>query len=344
MASSWMQEADEYAKKYAQALKEQSQYLIDQQNQAKQNALNTIENERLNAVNTLNSGKDSVRQTAEENAKQANINRMLALRDNQGAMSRAGLSTQGIVGSQVNSINNSYGNNLNSILKDRASQLKAIDDQVNSTNLQYDTNRINSINQYDQNIADLNSQIDTNALNQYNTSVAQYLAQKQQEYENQQAEAAQQEAIRQFNEQLAYQKQQDAIKNAQTWSQINASKVGFDNTSSGNTIKTNYYEGAINPDTRYGTFGTLDKNGVKYQPNNVNGEKLSNSGYKVKDLFGDGWQGSTGASLSNQKVWKTGIGKYYVWDGSQNSYIDVTSKLRAVGNMYTAPTGVTFTK
>lgn len=344
MASSWMQEADEYAKKYAQALKEQSQYLIDQQNQAKQNTLNTIENERLNAVNTLNSGKDSVRQTAEENAKQANINRMLALRDNQGAMSRAGLSTQGIVGSQVNSINNSYGNNLNSILKDRASQLKAIDDQVNSTNLQYDTNRINAINQYDQNIADLNSQIDANALNQYNTSVAQYLAQKQQEYENQQAEAAQQEAIRQYNEQLAYQKEQDAIKNAQTWAQINANNYSFGDSNSNNTIKTNYYEGAINPDTKYGTFNTLDKNGVKYQPDNVGGEKLSNSGYKVKDLFGDGWQGSTGASLSNQKVWKTGIGKYYVWDGSQNSYIDVTSKLRAVGNMYTAPTGVTFTK
>lgn len=346
MASSWIQEAEENAKRYADAIKQQSQYLIDQQNQAKQNALSTIENQRLDAVNTLNAGKDTVKQTAEENAKQANINRMLALKDNQGAMSRAGLSTQGIVGSQVNSINNSYGENLNSILKDRASQLKAIDDQVNSTNLQYDTNRINAINQYDQNIADLNSQIDANALNQYNTVYAQYLAQKQQEYENQQAEAERQEAIRQFNLQLEYQKQQDAIKNAQTWAQINASNAGFSNTnsSSNNTIKTNYYEGEINPDTKYGTFGTLDKNGVKYQPDNVGGEKLSNSGYKMKDLFGTGNTGATGANIDNQKVWKTSSGKYYTWDGSQNKYIDLTGQFMSVGNMYTAPTGITFIK
>lgn len=349
MASSWLQEADEYAKKYAQALKEQSQYLVNQQNQAKQSAMNTIENERLNAVNTLNSSKDSIRQTAEENAKQANINRMLALKDNQSAMSRNGLSTQGIVGSQVNSINNSYGSNLNSILKDRANQLKSVDDQINSTNLQYDTNKINTANQYDQAIAELNSQIDTNALNQYNTSVAQFLAQKQQELENQNAEADRQEAIRQFNEQLAYQKEQDKIKNAQTWAQINSSGNGNFSDSNGGSngvqqIKTDHYSGNINSDVQYGTFNTTDSNGVKYQPNNVGGAKLSNSKYKVKDLLGEGITGNKGASLDNQKVWKTATGNYYVWDGSQNKYIDITSKFYQTGDFYTTPTGTILIK
>lgn len=349
MASSWMQEAEENAKKYAQAIKEQNQYLIDQQNQAKQNTLSTIENQRIDAVNNLNAGKDTVKQTAEDNAKQANINRMLALKDNAGAMSRAGLSTQGIVGSQVNSINNNYGNNLNSILKDRANQLKAIDDQVDSTNLQYDTNRLNAINQYDQSIADLNSQIDANALSQYNTSVARYLAQKQQEYENRQNEAAQQEAIRQFNEQLAYQKEQDKIKNAQTWAQINSSGNGNFSDSNGGSngvqqIKTDHYSGNINSDVQYGTFNTTDSNGVKYQPNNVGGAKLSNSKYKVKDLLGEGITGNKGASLDNQKVWKTATGNYYVWDGSQNKYIDITSKFYQTGDFYTTPTGTILVK
>ena len=208
MAVSWMEEAKETAKKYADALKQQSQYLIDQQNQAKQNTLDAIENERLNAINNLNAGKDTIRQEALNNAKQANINRLLSLKDNQSAMSRAGLGTQGIVGSQVNSINNSYGTNLNSIIRDRTNQLQAVDDQVNNANIQYDTNRLNAINQYDSNIANLQNQIDTQALNQYNTVYAQLLAQKQQEWENQLAELQRQEAIRQYNANLALQQAQ----------------------------------------------------------------------------------------------------------------------------------------
>lgn len=329
MASSWIKEAEENAKKYAQALKEQSQYLIDQQNQAKQNTLNTIENERLNTINALNSGRDTIKQTAEENAKQANINRMLALKDNQSTMNRAGLSTQGLVGSQVNSINNSYGNNLNSILSDRASQLKSIDDQINNTNLQYDTNRLNAINQYDQNIASLNSQIDANALNQYNTTYAQYLAQKQQEHQNQVAEIERQEAIRQFNAQLELQKQQAAQDNAISWAQINNSNPTLQFTDTpAQQIQTDYYNGNIHSDAKYGVFNTTDNNGIKYQPNNVAGSKLTSSGYKVKDIFSNSAFGSTGASLGNQKIWKTSSGNYYVWDGSINDYIDVTDKVK----------------
>lgn len=221
MASSWIQEAEENAKRYADAIKQQSQYLIDQQNQFKQSSLQANENDRINAINQLNQGKDVARQTALDNARQANINRMLALRDNQNAMSRAGLSTQGVVGSQVNSINNNYGTNLNDILRTRANQLQDIDNQVNSTNREYDTNRLNLTNQYEQNIASLNSQIDQQALQQYNTIYQSYLNQKQQEAERERAELERQEAIRQFNLQLEYQKQQDAIKNAQTWAQIN---------------------------------------------------------------------------------------------------------------------------
>jgi len=348
MANSWVDEANETAKKYAEALKQQSQYLINQQNQAKQNTLSSIENERLNAVNTLNAGKDTIRQQALDNAKQANINRILALKDNQGAMNRAGLGTQGIVGSQVNSINNSYGTNLNSIIRDRTNQLKSVDDQVNSTNIQYDTNRLNAINQYDSNIADLQNQIDAQALNQYNTIYSQVLAQKQQEYQNQLAELQRQEAIRQYNENLALQKaqlefeKQQAAQSQKNWEKeysLNSSKYNFSNNSSfsgnsssakaanGRTIIANPYTGKVNSDAKYGVF-SYNGTDSGYQPNNVGGAKLSKSGYTAGQIFDNSAYGSTGISLNNQSVWKTSNGKYYVWDGSINDYIDVTSKVK----------------
>jgi len=91
-------------------------------------------------------------------------------------------------------------------------------------------------------------------------------------------------------------------------------------------INTNYYSGAINPDTQYGTFATTDKNGVRYQPNNVGGSKLSSTGKKVGQVFGSGYyHGSTGANVDNQTLWTTN-GRYYIWDGSQNRYVDVTSQ------------------
>ena len=65
----------------------------------------------------------------------------------------------------------------------------------------------------------------------------------------------------------------------------------------------NPYTGAVNPDTKNGTFS----NG--YQPNNVGGQKLSKSG--ITDTV----NGVT------QNVWKTPDGQLWIWDGTQNKYL-----------------------
>lgn len=65
----------------------------------------------------------------------------------------------------------------------------------------------------------------------------------------------------------------------------------------------NPYTGAVNPDTKNGTFS----NG--YQPNNVGGQKLSKSG--ITDTI----NGVT------QNVWKTPDGTLWIWDGTQNKYL-----------------------
>ena len=65
----------------------------------------------------------------------------------------------------------------------------------------------------------------------------------------------------------------------------------------------NPYTGGKNKDVKYGTFS----NG--YQPNNINGKKLSKSG--ITDVV----NGVT------QNVWKTPDGKLWIWDGTQNRYL-----------------------
>ena len=66
---------------------------------------------------------------------------------------------------------------------------------------------------------------------------------------------------------------------------------------------TNPYTGTKNADAKHGTFS----NG--YQPNNVNGKKLSKTG--ITDVV----NGVT------QNVWKTPDGQKWIWDGTKNAYL-----------------------
>ena len=66
----------------------------------------------------------------------------------------------------------------------------------------------------------------------------------------------------------------------------------------------NPYTGTKNPDAKNGTFG----NG--YQPDNIGGKKLSNSGM------------TTNVTGKNQTVWEAN-GKYWIWYGKENKYIEV---------------------
>lgn len=291
----WIKEAEDQAKRYSDALKQNNQYLIDQLNQSKQNTLNQLQNQQNNAIYNLNTNKASINQTATDNAKQINVAKLMALKSNQEAMNRAGLGTQGVVGSQVNQINNDYGTNLTNILNQRTNDLRELEKEKNNTLLTYNTNRLNLENEYGSNLANLQQSINDKALNQYNTIYSNYLNSKQQEYENQQAELARQEAIRQYNENLAlqkaeleYQKQQDAIANAQKWASINSSK----NSSS------SYSNVSSNSGTEKFTDGTANT-----QSENTNKTGLSGILAKAKDLVsGKKYQSSYCAELSTKKA------------------------------------------
>lgn len=171
----------------------------------------------------------------------------------------------------------------------------------------------------------------------------------QQNYEKEQANA-----LKQYEQELLYKKQRDQISDKQYQQQLaqakaeaatsaaqwraefNLSQAKASSSVSSKSseqltgtkgIQTPYYSGSINPDVKNGTFNSKDVNGIKYQPDNVGGSKLKSSGKKVFQVLGKGSVGSTGVNVDNQKVWTTN-GKYYVWDGSQNKYIDVSNLIK----------------
>lgn len=149
------------------------------------------------------------------------------------------------------------------------------------------------------------------------------------------------ESVRQYNEQMAFQKQQYADSKSSSGGSGGGSggsgggngsggsgsgKATYADTlwtatgtydSSGNPVfrnsegKTQSFGQGINPytgtkhkDAANGTFS----NG--YQPNNINGTKLKNSGM------------STSITGKNQTIWVAN-GKYWLWRGDLNKYIEV---------------------
>ena len=278
--SLWQKEAEEQAKKSSESIKQNNQYLIEQLTKNKENTLSQLQAQEDNAIYNLNSNKSNINQTAENNAKQANINRLLTLKNNEQALNRAGLGSQGIVGSQNASINNNYGQKLTSILNQKTSDLRELEKEKNDTLLKYNENRLNLSNEYDSNLANLQASIDEKALAQYNTVYNNYIAMKQQEYENEQNKLAAEEAKRQWEKQYALTK--SAYSSNNSGGNKSNEFTENNNTENGNTQKTS---GTI---TYNGQTGYSDvTNAVKYLKNN--GVSSVSTASNVNDLIAKGY-------------------------------------------------------
>ena len=321
----WIKEAEEQARKYSDAIKQNNQYLIEQLNAAKQNSLDELQKKQENALYNLNTNESTINQNAVDNAKQLNVNRLLALKSNEQAMNRAGLGTQGIVGSQVNSINNNYGTNLASVLNNKTNQLNDLARQKNDLNTNYDTNRLNLLNQYEANLANLQNDIDTKALNEYNTIYNNYLALKQQEYENEQAEKAREEAIRQWNAQYALNK-----ANSNRSYSSSGSSVNPNNFSETETTQNNSFDGlgnSLETQNKSDYYWKNSDGSYTTQPAYVNNTRLKASGKTAKDI------GVAGNGIGNSyRVWQAN-GKYYVWNSNLNTYMDVTDEFNGTNGI-----------
>lgn len=262
---------------------------------------------------------------------------------------------------------NTYQNRLANSNKVTQEAIAQFDTAINEARLSNDVQKaenalkkLDLILSYNKEYINNKMNINQNKLSNDQTLDSEYHNRWQQEYQNIKNEEAREEATkqwqaemaekqRQYNENMNYQRERDRIADQQ-WQKEYAlsqrslvskssksSSVSLSDSNSkslnnnGTTIKTDHYSGEINPDCQYGTFSTKDKNGINYQPNNVDGNKLSQAqnskgkGLKVKDVF-YGAKGNKGADLSDQKIYTTG-NRYYTWDGSINSYIDITKEV-----------------
>ena len=164
------------------------------------------------------------------------------------------------------------------------------------------------------------------------------------------------EQIRQYNEQMEYQKAQDernyqlqlqqiayqkeqdernyqlqlqqlAEEQRQFNTKQTTTSATINKNSGDQQIKTQYYSGPIAENVGgYGYMGK-DENGVAYQPKGVyvlhNGQyvpmKLEKTGKTAQQMFGKGSTNSSRVNIDKQNVWKAG-GFYFVWNGTKNEY------------------------
>lgn len=253
----------------------------------------------------------------------------------------------------MNNLQNAYNKDAKSAYANSMTNRQVLSNSLNRmglTNSGYGVSQLLGINsQYSKNLADLQNTLATNKANT-GYQQQQAMADLYGDYVNNKNaleqylyEAGQKAYDNAFDRR--YQAEQDAISNAlqeqyNNYLMYNASRSGggsssssdvqFDDNKKSYAVNTDYWQGDLNSDTQYGTFKTTDKNGVRYQPNNVGGNKLTSTKKTVGQTFGAGNYGSTGASLDNQNVWYTNVNgkkQYYVWDGSQNRYINVTNQM-----------------
>lgn len=287
--------------------------------------------------------------------------------NNAESMAQSGLNQSGVSETSKLGGFNIYQNRLATANKAMQDAFVQYDNDLNAAILnndvkkaEYALERLKMSLDYTQNFYNNKATISQNQLSNNQALNSEYYNRYQQEYQNIQNEKARAEEARRFELQMqrekeefdrnfAYQQERDRIADQQ-WQKEYAlsqrslvskssksSSVSLSDSNSkslnnnGTTIKTDHYSGEINPDCQYGTFSTKDKNGINYQPNNVDGNKLSQAqnskgkGLKVKDVF-YGAKGNKGADLSDQKIYTTG-NRYYTWDGSINSYIDITKEV-----------------
>ena len=185
-------------------------------------------------------------------------------------------------------------------------------------------------NMYHQQYMDVLQQINTeNALaeqiRQHNESMA--LQREKFEEEKRQYNETLAEQKRQYNESLAEQKRQYNARLSSSGSGSDNNTVKYKDSNNDveyidsrkYEVNTAYYKGNKNKDCKYGTFS----NG--YQPNNVDGKKLSKTGdtitFETKTLSGQ-------KQIVTQNIWRTSDGKQYYWDGRYNKYIQITTNTK----------------
>lgn len=189
------------------------------QNQLNQQALT----EQYNILfNQINRQQEDINKTYAEDAQAAYLNKLMAGRALDESLSQLGLSTGGFGIDQRLANETAYGQNLAALQRTRSEGLQDVAAQLADARGQYNVAAAELGSDYLAQLLAAKQQQQTMGDKYYNNMYTAFLddlqyqdALKQQELENKFKQ-----------EQFDYQKQQDAIANAQRWAQINGTKGG----------------------------------------------------------------------------------------------------------------------
>ena len=129
--------AEEYAKKQTSSSSSDTQALLNQYEKIAEQQKQALQQQQQLTQNQINSQKDDVMQTYNDNARQAYINSMLGKKSVEQELSQAGLNTSGLLGSAYANVENAYGNNLATLQTNRDNSINDINEQLNNANIQY---------------------------------------------------------------------------------------------------------------------------------------------------------------------------------------------------------------
>lgn len=345
-------ELNKYNQTYDALIDERNQFTNQQQNLVDQwqQTQEQIANDNLNhQINLYNQQKE---QTQKDYQKEANASYIDYLKEtdrygvSREQMAQNGLSNSGYSESSKVSMYNTYQNRIASARQSKETAMlefnNAIEQARLTNNATLAENALVALQQKMQIALEGFNYKDTatqNKLNwEYNINNNYYDRYKDVEnqinYENEQAEAIrqyqeqmefqrQQAALEQqrWEQELAYQREQDAIRNEQNWASIGAQNSYYETLNDGGAetnyaVNTAYYQGDLNTDaSKYGTFNN------RYQPKGISGHgTLKKSGdtitFDTQTLSGQ-------KQTVTQNIWKAEDGTKWYWDGRENKYIQI---------------------
>lgn len=237
-----------------------------------------------------------------------------------------GLNNSGVSETSMLGGFNTYQNRLASANKALQSAILEYDNAIDKARLENDAtkaqnalNKLQMLLQNQENYISNKNSISQNQLSNNQNLNSEYYNRYQTEYNNIQTEKAQEEAIRQweaelaekqrqYNETMAYQKAQDALEQQRWEKEYALSKYSA------------YQNNSSNKET------TLVEGNNSSKTEELDESNLKSSSYKVKNFFGNA-VGVKGTSLSNQDVLTDGE-RYYVYEPDKKDYIDVTEDVK----------------
>lgn len=328
---------------YAQAKRDEAakqlQNLYDANEQSYKQQTNAATANTQNILNQLTQQGTDYKTQMERDARSAYVNKILGKQTVTNQLNRLGLYNSGYGVSALGAQENTFNRNISDLQNALSKNLAVLDTQKATAQTELQGILANLASNYANQKNSISEYINNQLTSIYNNAYNQKYQEEQDELERiRQAELLayqkEQDAIanKLAQEKFEYQKQQDAIANAISSSTRNYYSGGDSYVPSGGyEVQTDYYKGQRAENV--GGFGYMgsDYNGTAYQPKGVyvNGKayQLEKTGKKAGQVFGNGFTNDSGVNVAGQNLWKA-HDHYFIWNGTQNRYQDVTAQYR----------------